>query len=158
MAFPELDRIDRRLLALLQTDNRMANQTLAELVGLSAPACSRRVARLHETGVIRGDVALVDPRALGKTLTAVVTVALEIRRKDRLDAFARRMAALEEVQQCFMVAGATDFIVVVRLDDMDAYSAFAAEALGNDPNVRSYETWFVLAESKNTSRIPVDPA
>lgn len=157
MAVPALDRIDRRLLALLQADNQVPNQTLAEQVGLSAPACSRRVARLHDSGVIRGDVALVDPKALGKTLTAVVTVALDVRRKDRLDAFARRVSALEEVQQCFMVAGATDFIMVVRLDDMDAYSAFAAEALGSDPNVRSYETWFVLAECKNTSRIAVDP-
>jgi len=151
-----LDRIDRRLLALLQEDNRITNQALADRVGLSAPACSRRVARLNRAGVIRGNVALVDPKALGKTLTAVVTVALDVRRKDRLDAFSRRIAALAEVQQCFMVAGATDFIVVVRLDDMDAYSAFAADALGSDPNVRSYETWFVLAECKNTSRVPVD--
>lgn len=151
-----LDRIDRRILDLLQSDNRISNLALAEQVGLSPPACSRRVARLRETGVIAKDVSLLDPQKVGKSLTAIVTVVLEKRRTQQLEAFSRRMRALEPVKQCYMIAGAVDFILVVLLDDMAAYSSFAAESLASDPDIKGYETWFVLAQVKNDDRIALE--
>jgi Lrp/AsnC family leucine-responsive transcriptional regulator len=150
-----LDRIDRRILGLLQADARISNLKLADAVGLSPPACSRRVARLRKTGVIAREVAILDPAKVGQAVSAIVTVVLERRRKDRLDAFSRRMRALAPVQQCWMTAGATDFVLLLRLPDMAAYSAFAAEALAADPDVKGYETWFVLAEVKNETAVAV---
>ena len=151
-----LDRTDRRILALLQADARISNLKLADKVGLSPPACSRRVARLRRTRVIEREVAVLDPRKVGLTLTAVVPVVLDSRRKATLDAFARRMAALAEVQQCLMTAGSTDFVLLLRFADMEAYSTFAAERLAGDPDVKGYETWFVLGEVKNTTQLALD--
>lgn len=149
----KLDRIDRRILDLLQTDNRISNLALAEKVGLSAPACSRRVSNLREAGVITRDVSLVDPRQVGKSVTAIVTVVLEVRRTAQLDDFCQRMRDLEPVKQCYMIAGSVDFILVIVLDDMAAYASFAAETLASDPNVKGYETWFVLSHVKNDDSI-----
>lgn len=152
-----LDRIDRRILDLLQSDNQISNLALADKVGLSPPACSRRVARLRESGVIAKDVSLLDQQKVGKSLTAIVTVVLESRRKERLEAFSERMRALEPVKQCYMIAGSVDFFLVVRLDDMAAYSGFASENLASDPDIKGYETWFVLAQVKNDERIRLEP-
>jgi Lrp/AsnC family leucine-responsive transcriptional regulator len=153
-----LDRIDRRILALLQADARISNLKLADKVGLSPPACSRRVARLRRARVIEREVAVVDPRKVGLTLTAIVPVVLESRRKATLDAFARRIAARPEVQQCLMTAGSTDFVLLLRFADMAAYSTFAAERLAGDPDVKGYETWFVLGEVKNTTAVALEGA
>ena len=151
-----MDRIDRRILDLLQADNRTSNLALAEEVGLSPPACSRRVARLRESGIIVKDAAQVDPQKVGKTLSAIVTVVLEVRRKEKIDDFSRRMQALEPVKQCFMIAGSVDFILHVVLDDMAAYSSFAMEHLASDPDVKGYETWFVLAQVKDDRSIKLE--
>ncbi|MGF1608764.1 MAG: Lrp/AsnC family transcriptional regulator [Kiloniellales bacterium] len=151
-----LDRIDRRILDLLQSDNQLSNLALADKVGLSPPACSRRVARLRREGVIAKDASLLDPQKVGKSLTAIVTVVLETRRRERLEAFSQRMRALEPVKQCYMIAGSVDFFLVVLLDDMAAYSAFASESLASDPDIKGYETWFVLAEVKNDSSIRLE--
>ena len=148
-----LDRIDRHILDLLQADNRISNLALAEKVGLSAPACSRRVSQLRADGVIAKDVSQVDPQKVGKSVTAIVTVALEVRRTAQLEDFCQRMRALEPVKQCYMIAGSVDFILVVVLDDMSAYSSFAAETLAGDSNVKGYETWFVLSHVKNDDSI-----
>lgn len=153
----KLDRIDRRILDLLQADNQIPNVALAEKVGLSPPACSRRTGRLRAEGVIARDVSLVDPQKVGKTLSVVLTVTLEVQRRELLDSFAERIRTLPAVQHCYMVAGAVDFVIFALLDDMQAYAAFIADALGNDRNVKSYETWFVLSEVKNDSRIPLAP-
>ena len=153
-----LDRIDHRILDLLQSDNRTANTNLAAAVGLSAPACSRRVARLHDLGVIVKDVAIVDPAMAGKGVRVVVAVTLATRRKDRIESFQLKIRQRPEVMQCYMVAGAVDFFVVAALGDVAAYADFASEVFAGDHNVKSYDSWFVLGEVKNETRIDLtDP-
>lgn len=152
-----LDRIDRHILDLLQADARISNLKLADRVGLSPPACSRRVARLRRARVIAREVAICDPRKVGLALTAVVPVVLESRRRATLAAFAARMTAHPEVLQCFTTAGSTDFVLLVRFRDMAAYSAFAADKLAGDPDVKGYETWFVLDEVKNETALALPP-
>lgn len=152
---PPLDAIDRHILDLLQRDNRISNLQLAERVGLSPPACSRRVARLRRAGVIVGDVSLVDARLTGRPISVVVTVSLEDRGAAHIEAFRRKMEASEAVRQCFIVAGSVDFMVVAALPTVEAYSAFAADAFGGDPSVKSYESWVVLSEIKNETYVPV---
>lgn len=81
MASAPLDRIDRQILEILQGDNRIPNVSLAERVGLSPPACSRRVARLREAGVIVRDVSIVDPQKVGKAVKVMIAVTLADRSK-----------------------------------------------------------------------------
>lgn len=150
-----LDRIDRRILEILQRDNRLPNVELAERVGLSPPACSRRVARLRETGVIRGDVSILDPQKVGKTVKVMIAVTLDDRSKTAAEVFQRKMLEREEVQHCYMIAGSIDFFVLAVLADVEAYAEFGSEVFGGDANIRNYESWFVLSQVKSETRVPI---
>ncbi len=149
-----LDRIDRRILDILQDDNRIPNINLAEKVGLSPPACSRRVARLRETGIIAKDVSILDPQKAGKIVKVVVAVSLALRQKANLDAFQDKMRQRNEILQCYMIAGSIDFYVVAALDDVESYAEFAAEVFAGDANVKSFESWVVLSHVKNETKLP----
>ncbi len=154
MALASLDRIDRQLLEILQADNRIPNVSLAERVGLSPPACSRRVARLREAGIIVRDVSIIDPQKVGKAVKVVVAVSLAPRRKLTLEEFQRKMRERAEVQQCYMVAGSIDFFVVAVLADVESYAEFATDVFASDDTVKSYESWFVLSHVKNETKFP----
>ena len=155
MSLAALDRIDRRILEILQADNHIPNVSLAEKVGLSAPACSRRVTRLREQGVIIKDVSIVDPRRIGTSVQVTVAVSLAVRRKNQAEAFRQKMLDRPEVVQCYMVAGSIDFFVVAGLADVESYAEFAGDVFAGDDNVKSYESWFVLSHVKNETSLPL---
>ncbi len=150
-----LDRIDLKILDILQDDNRIANLALAERIGLSPPACSRRVARLRRSGIIARDVSILAPQKAGKTVKVVVAVSLDLRQKAELDGFQRKMLARPEILQCYMIAGSIDFFVVAALDDVESYADFAAEVFAGDGNIKSFESWMVLNHVKNETRLPL---
>ena len=100
-----LDAIDRKILALLQEDNQITNQALAEKVGISPPPCHRRVRRLREEGIIARDVSLVDPVKVGRSLIVFASITLERQREDLLENFERKMMRHPEVMQCYFVSG-----------------------------------------------------
>ena len=113
-----LDEIDLDLLDLLQHDARRTLRELGDTVGLSPSAVHRRIARYHSTGVIAGQVALLDPRAVGGTLFAVVLVTLETESPEDHSSLRQRLLTAPEVQQCYDVAGEWDYVVVVVARDM----------------------------------------
>ena len=115
-----LDAIDRKILALLQEDNQITNQALAEKVGISPPPCHRRVRRLREEGIIARDVSLVDPVKVGRSLIVFASITLERQREDLLENFERKMMRHPEVMQCYFVSGDADYLVVVSVGDMAA--------------------------------------
>ncbi|MFI4986701.1 MAG: Lrp/AsnC family transcriptional regulator [Alphaproteobacteria bacterium] len=149
-----LDAIDRKILAILQLDNRITNLALAERVGLSAPPCLRRVRRLRETGVIARDVALVDPFKVGQSIIAFVGVELDRQREDVLASFERKIAAEPEVQQCYFVSGEIDYLLVVTCPDMERYNAFARRVLAHEHNIKRFRTSFCLSRVKYATAIP----
>ena len=148
-----LDDIDRRILDRLQQDNQATNLALAEQVGLSPPACLRRVRRLREAGVIVRDVAIVDPAKVDRKIIAFVGVELERQREDALSAFERKMLAEPEVQQCYFVSGDNDYLLVVTCADMESYNAFCRRVLANDHDIRRFRTSFNLDRIKYDTRI-----
>ncbi|MBB4302041.1 Lrp/AsnC family leucine-responsive transcriptional regulator [Rhodobium orientis] len=149
-----LDRIDRQILHILQADNRIANIALAEKVGLSPAACSRRVARLRKDGIIVRDVSIIDPTLIGPAVKVIVAATLAQRQARLMEAFKQKMLARPEVVQCYQTAGPIDFYVVAVLADVAAYSDFAVEVFAGDDNIGSYESWFVLEHVKNETRCP----
>ena len=155
MTLAALDRIDRQILEILQSDNRIPNVSLAEKVGLSPPACSRRVARLREAGIIVRDVSIVDPQKVGKAVKVMIAVTLANRSKAAAEAFQRKMQERNEVLQCYMIAGSIDFFVLAVLADVEAYAEFGSEVFGGDDDIRSYESWFVLSHAKSETRVPI---
>ena len=153
MSRTPLDDLDRRILNALQEDNRLSFAELAERVASSAASCMRRVRRLREEGVIVADIALVDPQAVGKSLTVVVNIELESERLDFIDAFKREMRGAPEVTQCYMVTGDADFVVVVVVEDFAAFETFTKERLYANPNIRKFRSMIMLDRVKFEARV-----
>lgn len=144
----ELDAFDYRILQRWQADTRLPAKTIADEVGLSVAAVQRRLKRLRDSGVIRREVAELDPRPLKLPVTCVVMVDLERESAADLERFRRKMLAAAEVQQCYYVTGQSDFVLIVLVSDMEAYDSFTRRALLDDANVRSFTTHVALERVK----------
>jgi Lrp/AsnC family leucine-responsive transcriptional regulator len=144
-----LDAIDRRILAELQRDGRLPIVELAERVGLSATPCLRRVKRLESDGVIARYAALVDTRALGIGMQALVEVTLEDHSEVVVAAFEAAVRERQEVVACFAVTGEMDFLLMVHVADMEAYSTFALRTLLRMPGVKGSRSSFIMQTVKS---------
>lgn len=150
-----LDRIDRRILLLLQQDGRITTTDLAEKVGLSPTAVAERVKRLTRDGVIRGYAAKLDPGRIGRGLLVFVEIHLERIAPDIFDTFQRAVQRAPEVLECHMVAGGFDYLIKARVADMAAYRTFLADVVLALPGVRETRTYAVMEEVKETTVLPL---
>lgn len=148
-----LDKMDRKILNILQTDNQITNLELADQVGLSAPPCLRRVRRLREEGYIMKDVSLVDPFKVGQNLIIFVNITLEKQRDDLLAHFERKMLEQSEVMQCYFVSGDTDYLLVVNVVDMNHYNEFARRVFANEANIKIFRSSFCLNRVKHETKV-----
>ncbi|WP_325479625.1 Lrp/AsnC family transcriptional regulator [Piscinibacter sp.] len=151
-----LDTLDRQILSLYQRDTRVPGEQIGAQVGLSAAAVQRRLKRLRESGVIVAETASLDCRSLGLGVTAIEQVDLVDESARATRAFRDKVTARIEVQQCYGVAGAMDYVLVVIVPDLAAYEAFCEACLLHDANVRSFTTQIVLDAAKRSVplRIP----
>ncbi|MGC9185045.1 MAG: Lrp/AsnC family transcriptional regulator [Thiomonas sp.] len=154
-----LDRIDRRLLALLQQDARLTQERLAEQIGLSASAVQRRIRRLEQIGVVEGYRAVVSPRALGLGLSALLSVRLEKHRansqRSPQELFRAAVQGWPEVVECLAMTGEMDYLLRVHVQDMEHYAHFVLETLLKHESVEDVKSSFVLTEVKPFSGISV---
>jgi Lrp/AsnC family leucine-responsive transcriptional regulator len=111
--FMEIDNLDRKILTILQRNNRIANIDLAEEVGLSPPACHKRVKQLRNNHIIIGDVSLVNPELTGNKLTLLVSVEMERDRKEIYDDFKRSISNSTEVRHSYQITGSYHFMMIV---------------------------------------------
>ena len=153
-----LDALDRKILRLLQRDSVIANQALADAVGLSPPACLKRVRRLRADGVIARTAAQLAPAALGYPLLTVVRIKLDRPREKVMRDFEQRMRAMPRVVHCLTVAGDIDYVMLVRSKDVAHYQDFARHVLATAPGIRAYTSEIVLDVPKWTTEVPVDEA
>jgi Lrp/AsnC family transcriptional regulator, leucine-responsive regulatory protein len=150
-----LDRIDRRLLARLQQDGRAAISQLAREVHLTVTPTLERVRRLESSGYIEGYFARLSPRRLGLGLLAYVEVSLDRTTPDAFERFKQAMQAQDEVMECHMVAGGFDYLLKVRVTDMESYRRFLGDRIAALRGVQQTHTYFVMEEVKSTHRIIV---
>jgi Lrp/AsnC family leucine-responsive transcriptional regulator len=150
-----LDAFDLKLLELLQEDGRRPVPSLAEAVGLSPPACYRRIRRLRDSGAIAREVAIVRPRTLGWPLSMIVLVTLEREGARTVDEMMRVLQAVPEVVEAWNVTGDHDFAVRMVARDMENYDALARRLFAADERVRSFKTLVVIRQVKELSPIPV---
>ena len=146
-----LDRIDLRILGILQQDGRISNQKLAETVALSPTAVLARVQRLTRERYILGYHAELNPARLGRGLVVFVEVLLDRTTPGVFDAFKAAAQVHEEIMECHMVAGGFDYLLKTRMADMGAYRSFAAQVLWQLPGVRETRTYAVMEEVKSSS-------
>lgn len=154
-ATADLDRIDLRILRLLQADGRITNQKLADTVGLSPTAVLARVQRLTRDGVILGYRAELNPARLGRGLVVFVEVLLDRTTSGVFDAFKAAAQVHEEILECHMVAGGFDYLLKTRMADMAAYRLFAGQVLWQLPGVRETRTYAVMEEVKSGGALPL---
>lgn len=151
----DLDRIDRRILKILQEDGRAPVSEIARQVHLSVTPCLTRVRRLEATGFIRGYFADLDPDRLGLALQAFVTVHLDRTTPDVFERFSQAMHRFDEVIECQMVGGGFDYLVKVRVRDMRAFRKFLGQCMTAESGVQQTHTYFVMEEIKSTHRLKV---
>ncbi len=145
----ELDGIDKRIVAALEADGRLAMVDLAERVGLSPTPCQRRVKRLEDDGVIGRYAALVPPDALGLGLQAMVQVTLDDHSEKTVEAFEAAIRARPEVVACYAMTGDMDFLLHVLTPDLARFSDFALKALLRMPSVRGTRSSFIMQAVKS---------
>jgi Lrp/AsnC family leucine-responsive transcriptional regulator len=152
-----MDSFDIKILNIVQGDNRLPAEKIAERVGLSPSAVQRRLKRLRADGIIEADVAVVSPEAVGRTLTAIVGVIIDKERplSTALAEFKNLMLKTPEVMQCYDVTGEADFIVVITVRDMQEYEAISRQLFMENPNVRRYKTSLVVRRIKSGTRVPL---
>jgi Lrp/AsnC family leucine-responsive transcriptional regulator len=148
-----LDRIDRRILQVLQEDGRISNLKLAEAVALSPTAVLARVQRLTREGYILGYEAKLNPALLGAGLLVFVEVLLDRTTPNVFDQFKAAVLVHPEILECHMVAGGFDYLLKTRVADMEAYRNFAGTVLWQLPGVRETRTYAVMEEVKDSARL-----
>jgi Lrp/AsnC family leucine-responsive transcriptional regulator len=151
----DLDRIDLKILEVLQVDGRLSNLKLAEAVALSPTAVLARVQRLTREGYIVGYEARLDPLKLGLGMLVFVEVLLDRTTPNVFDAFKAAVQVHEQILECHMVAGGFDYLLKTRMADMQAYRDFAGTVLWQLPGVRETRTYAVMEEVKNSARLPL---
>jgi Lrp/AsnC family transcriptional regulator, leucine-responsive regulatory protein len=151
----ELDEIDRKILALLQANARVANIELAEKVGLSPSPCLRRVRELEEEGVIRRYVTLLDPTRVGLPVSVFVNVTLDRQIEPALEKFEAAILKRPEVMECYLMTGDFDYLLRVVTADLSAYERFLVENLTRVPGVASIRSSFALKQVKYSTALPL---
>ncbi len=152
----DLDNFDRSILTLIQRNTRLTASELSEAVGLSPSACHRRLSALRESGVIQAEIAVINPKAVGRRITMIVMVTLEREHSDVITEFKRACRENIEVMQCYYVTGQSDFVMVLTSQSMEAYDAFVERFLFSNRNVRRFETMVVMDRVKVGFDLPID--
>ena len=151
----EIDKIDRKILQVLQDDGRISNLKLAESIGLSPTAVLARTQRLQRGGVILGYEAKLNPAKLGRGTAVFVEVLLDRTTANVFDAFKAAVQVHGEIMECHLVAGGFDYLLKLRVQDMNAYREFAGRVLWQLPGVRETRTYAVMEEVKESTRLVV---
>ncbi|MCA0906776.1 MULTISPECIES: Lrp/AsnC family transcriptional regulator [Ruegeria] len=149
----QLDDFDRAILRILQQDNKTTQHKIGEAVNLSAPSVQRRIRRMEAEGVIRANVAVVDPAAVGLQLTIFVELELVSETPDEIDAVKKTLLNAPEVQQCFYVTGEVDFMVVVVVESMAVYEDFTRRMFFENGNIRKFRTFVSMDTIKSGSAL-----
>ena len=152
----ELDRYDRMILRVLQENARISNQDLADRIGLSPSPCLRRVRALEEAGILTGYRALVNAKALGYTLMALIYISMDKHTPDRFEHFEKEISQFSEVLECLLITGQdADYQIKVIVRDMDAFQELLLNRITGIRGVTGVHSSFVLRRVVDTTSLPV---
>ncbi|MDJ0910816.1 MAG: Lrp/AsnC family transcriptional regulator [Woeseiaceae bacterium] len=152
----KLSRSDRRLLKALQRDVTRPQADLAEDAGMSRTSCWRRVREFEDSGLIRGKVALLDPKLAGFNIVVMLQVSMTEHTDENRLAFENHIESLAEVTECFSVAGERDYMLQVVVEDMESYTEFLNTEILKHPAVSSASSMFVLRRVKYSTELPIN--
>jgi Lrp/AsnC family leucine-responsive transcriptional regulator len=145
-----LDKLDRKILRILQDDGRVSMKDLSEQVGLSVTPAIERVKRMERDGVITGYHARLNPAAVGATLLVFVEITLNQKSASHFDQFRREVLRIPEVQECHLVSGDFDYLIKARIHEMAEYRKLLGDMLLNLPGAAQSKSYVVMEEIKET--------
>ncbi|WP_426411726.1 Lrp/AsnC family transcriptional regulator [Bradyrhizobium ganzhouense] len=150
------DRIDARILEIVQKNNRLTSEVIGELAGLSATACQRRLKRLRSEGIIEADVSIVSPKAVGRPIQMLVLVSLERERSDIIDRFKKAIKSSIEVVNGFYVTGDSDFVLYVTAQSMEDYEQFTRRFFYENADIKGVKTMVIMDRVKSGFAVPIE--
>jgi len=154
-ALPELDSTDRAILRLIQRDAALSLAAIAAEVGLTPTPCWKRIRRMEAAGIIAGRVTLLDPARVGLSLSVFVALEIGDHSAAWIEGFARTVAAMPEVLECWRMGGDVDYLLRVAVADMAAYDAFYRRLTAEVPGLRNVTSRFAMERVKAITALPV---
>ena len=150
-----IDKIDRSLLNLLQSNTKLNTKELAQKVGLSVTPTYERIKRLEQQGYIKQYVAILDRKLINKNLMVISFVSLLLHSRDMQIEFEKSVIEYPEVIECFHVTGSYDYQLKVVVSDMEEYQSFIKNKLSSINNIANVQSSFVMSSLKDTTAIPI---
>lgn len=154
---PELDKVDMKILSLLQRNARISVAELADKVGLSATPVKERMRRLQQQGVITGFHAAINPHLVGHGLLVFVEIKLKDKSASLFAEFKRDVSRIAEIMECHLVSGEYDYLIKVRMTDIAAYRQMLGDILLQLPAILESRSYIVMEEVKETHLLPLTP-
>ena len=151
----ELDETDYKILHHLQNNGRISNAELADRVALSPSPCLRRVKSLEEKGIIERYVAIVNPKLIGLPVNVVINVSLQSQEQSQLKVFQQRIAECEEVMECYLMTGGSDYMLRVVVPDLEHFERFLVDKLTNIPGISNIQSSFALKQLVYRTELPI---
>lgn len=150
------DRIDARILEIVQKNNRLSSDVIGEMAGLSATACQRRLKRLRSEGIIEADISVVSPKAVGRPIQMLALVSMERESADIIDRFKKAIRSSAEVVNAFYITGEADFILYITAPTMEDYEQFTRRFFYENHQIKSVKTMVVVDRVKVGFAVPVE--
>ena len=152
----KLDRYDRQMLQILQEDGRISNQDLADRIGLSPSPCLRRLRALEDAGIVTGYRALLNAKALGYSLMALIYISMDMHTPERFENFEQQIRQVSEVLECLLITGQdADYQLKVVVRDMDAFQDLLLNRITRIQGVTGVHSSFVLRKVIDKTAVPV---
>ncbi len=151
----KLDTIDEQLLELLQRDSKISITDLSSRLRLTKTPIYERIKRLEQAGIIEKYVAILDKKKLPHSMVVFCSVSLDSQKIESINAFSKAVVKLPEVMECYLMGGASDFLLKVIVKDLDAYHVFSSGKLAGLKNVSKINSSFVLNEVKSSTVTPL---
>lgn len=145
----KLDKLDKGILHLLQNDCTLNTKEIADRVGLTVTPTYERIKRMEKKGIIEKYVALLNKEMVGKTLVVYCNVSLQVHSKPLMKKFEQAIGKLDEVMECYHIAGTFDYLLKVISNDMNHYQDFLTNKLAATDNIAHVQSSFVMTEVKH---------
>lgn len=152
----KMDVFDKKILAILQKNNKISQRALSAEINLSASAINRRIAAMEKAGIIKNSISVVDHRKAGRPITIITEVSLVVERIDLLEEIKKRFIECPQVQQVYYVTGDFDFILVFNVRDMDEYEALTQKLFFISGNIKGFRTIVSMQNVKQELTVTFD--
>ena len=151
----ELDATDLAILRLIQADASLSLGDIAKEVGLTQTPCWKRIRRMEETGIITGRVTLVNAEKLGLGISVFVAIETGDHSADWIESFAKTVADMPEIVECWRLGGDVDYLLRVVVSDMTAYDGFYRKLMARVSSLRKVTSRFAMECVKSTTALPI---